>query len=99
MPKAKRVGKVFIDWSQNTDYKTTIGVYSLRAKQQRPYVSMPVTWAELSDALKRKKINHLYFDPNASLARVQKMGDLFADVLTLKQTIPAELPDAVSGAK
>ena len=47
MPKEKRVGKVFIDWSQNADHKTTVGVYSLRAKQQRPFVSMPVTWDEL----------------------------------------------------
>ena len=37
MPKQKRVGKVFIDWSQNADHKTTVGVYSLRAKQQRPF--------------------------------------------------------------
>jgi bifunctional non-homologous end joining protein LigD len=95
MPKAERVGKVFIDWSQNADYKTTVGVYSLRAKQWRPFVSMPVTWDELSSALKRKKIDELYFDPKAALARLEKHGDLFADVLKLKQTVPKDLIEAI----
>jgi bifunctional non-homologous end joining protein LigD len=63
MPKEKRVGKVFIDWSQNADYKTIVGVYLLRAKQQHPFVSMPVKWDKLSDVLKRKKIDHPYFEP------------------------------------
>ena len=85
MPKEKRVGKVFTDWSENADYKKTVGVYSLRAKQQRPFVSMPVTWDELSDALKRKKVDHLYFEPKAALARLEHLGDLFADVLKLAQ--------------
>ncbi|HEX4170612.1 MAG TPA: hypothetical protein VHZ55_34555 [Bryobacteraceae bacterium] len=49
MPKGKRIGKVFIDWSQNTDHKTTVGVYSLRAKKQQPLVSMPVTWDGLEN--------------------------------------------------
>jgi bifunctional non-homologous end joining protein LigD len=44
MAKAVRAGKVFMDWSQNSDYKTTVGVYSLRAKRQHPFVAMPVTW-------------------------------------------------------
>src|SRR5215208_2324024 len=42
MPKRLRTKKVFIDWSQNTEYKTTVSVYSLRAKSYRPYVSLPV---------------------------------------------------------
>jgi bifunctional non-homologous end joining protein LigD len=95
MPKAKRVGKVFIDWSQNADYKTTVSVYSLRAKQQGPYVSIPVSWDELGEAFKRKKTDHLYFAPNSALARLEEMGDLFAEVLTLKQTIPADLSDVI----
>jgi bifunctional non-homologous end joining protein LigD len=70
MPKEKRVGKVFIEWSQNADYKTTVGVYSLRAKQQRPSVSIPVTWEELGHALKRRKTDQLYFEPKAALARL-----------------------------
>src|SRR6266480_6001574 len=44
MAKNLRAGKVFIDWNQNADHKTTVGVYSLRAKRARPYVSMPVKW-------------------------------------------------------
>jgi bifunctional non-homologous end joining protein LigD len=95
MPKQKRVGKVFIDWSQNADHKTTVGVYSLRAKQPRPFVSMPVVWDELREALKRKKVDQLYFDPKAAVARLEETGDLFADVLTLKQSIPPNLVDAI----
>jgi bifunctional non-homologous end joining protein LigD len=55
MAKNLRVGKVFIDWSQNADHKTTVGVYSLRAKRARPYVSMPVRWDELTTALRKKR--------------------------------------------
>ena len=65
MAKAQRVGKVFIDWSQNADHKTTVGVYSLRAKTQRPFASMPVTWDELAEARKRKDVKSLYFDAHA----------------------------------
>ena len=49
MAKAVRKGKVFIDWSQNSDFKTTVGAYSLRAKGDEPYVSAPVTWEELEE--------------------------------------------------
>ena len=44
MAKARRRGKVFIDWSQNSDFKTTVCVYSIRAKHDEPLISMPVTW-------------------------------------------------------
>jgi bifunctional non-homologous end joining protein LigD len=43
MAKEKRTRKVSIDWSQNADYKTTIGRYSLRAKRSSPFIPMPVT--------------------------------------------------------
>src|SRR5438309_5199478 len=95
MPKARRVGKVFIDWSQNADYKTTVGVYSLRAKQQRPFVSMPVEWSELEHALKRDSIDELYFEPKAALARIEKVGDLFAPVLTVRQSLPADVASVI----
>ncbi|HEX8076548.1 MAG TPA: non-homologous end-joining DNA ligase, partial [Chthoniobacterales bacterium] len=86
MSKHLRHNKVFIDWSQNADHKTTVGVYSLRAKRDRPFVSMPVTWAEL----KRGKTDALYFEPGAALTRLKKLGDLFAPVLKLKQKLPAQ---------
>jgi bifunctional non-homologous end joining protein LigD len=95
MPKAQRVGKVFIDWSQNAEHKTTVGVYSLRAKQQRPFVSLPVTWDELRRAQKRQSVEHLYFDNKTALARLEKTGDLFAPVLTLKQILPENLVEAI----
>jgi bifunctional non-homologous end joining protein LigD len=96
MPRQKRIGKVFIDWSQNSDHKTTVGVYSLRAKQLRPWVSMPVTWDELQHARKRDKTDDLYFDPRAALARLEKLGDLFSAVNDLKQSLPADLVRAIA---
>jgi bifunctional non-homologous end joining protein LigD len=87
MRKSLRKGKVLIDWSQNDDHKTTVCVYSLRAKE-RPTVSTPVTWQELQKALKTKKPETLTFEADHVLRRVQKMGDLFASVLTLKQKMP-----------
>jgi len=87
MKKSLRKGKVLIDWSQNDDHKTTVCVYSLRAKEQ-PTVSTPVTWPELQKALKTNKPEMLTFQADHVLRRVQKMGDLFASVLTLKQKLP-----------
>ena len=90
MPKNLRIGKVFIDWSQNADHKTTIGVYSLRAKRARPYVSMPVRWEELTKAVKQSRPDLLEFEPEEALMRVKRVGDLFASVLKLKQKLPKE---------
>jgi bifunctional non-homologous end joining protein LigD len=87
MQRALRKGKVFVDWSQNDDKKTTVCVYSLRAKE-RPAVSAPVTWEEVEDTVKKKKAGHLTFETEDVLARVEKHGDLFAPVLTLKQKLP-----------
>jgi bifunctional non-homologous end joining protein LigD len=87
MKKILRTGKVFVDWSQNDDYKTTVCVYSLRAKE-RPTVSTPVAWDEVSKCLKKKEPQLLAFDSEAALKRVEKHGDLFEPVLTLKQKLP-----------
>jgi bifunctional non-homologous end joining protein LigD len=95
MPKEKRVGKVFIDWSQNADFKTTVGVYSLRAKQKQPFVSMPVTWAELRTARRKKDAAKLYFAPKQALARLDKLGDLFAPALSLEQQLPADVVEQI----
>jgi bifunctional non-homologous end joining protein LigD len=84
MTKSDRTRKVFIDWSQNSDFKTTVGVYSLRAKRDSPFVSMPVAWEEL----RAKKPESLFFSPEAALKRLEKSGDLFAPVLTKKQKLP-----------
>ena len=76
-----------MDWSQNDDHKTTVTVYSLRAKE-RPTVSTPVTWNEIESALKKKNAQHLVFETEGVLERVARHGDLFAPVLTLKQKLP-----------
>ena len=87
MKKQLRVGKVFVDWSQNDEHKTTISVYSLRARE-RPTVSTPVTWEEVTRAVNKKDANLLVFEANQVLDRVQKMGDLFEPVHSLKQKLP-----------
>jgi bifunctional non-homologous end joining protein LigD len=87
MAKALRKGKVFVDWSQNDDHKTTVNAYSLRAKEQ-PFVSTPVTWQEVESSLAKKDKKRLEFETEAVLQRVRKMGDLFAPVLSLKQKLP-----------
>jgi bifunctional non-homologous end joining protein LigD len=89
MAKAKRINKVFIDWSQNSDFKTTIAVYSLRAGQEEPHVSMPVTWDELERAIARRNSASLYWAPDAAFKRLQKVGDLFQPVVTKYQKLPA----------
>ncbi len=87
MARALREGKVFVDWSQNDEHKTTVNVYSLRAKEQ-PTVSTPVTWEEVANCLKKKNAKLLVFPSDKVLRRVEKMGDLFERVETLKQKLP-----------
>jgi bifunctional non-homologous end joining protein LigD len=87
MSKSLRAGKIFLDWSQNDITKTTVSVYSLRAREQ-PRVSTPVTWDEVEAVASSGDASPLYFTPEQALARVEKHGDLFAGVLTLKQTLP-----------
>ncbi len=87
MKKALRSNKVFIDWSQNDSYKTTINVYSLRAKDQ-PTVSTPVSWKEVEQCLKRADPELLVFTADQTLKRMEKLGDLFEPVLNLKQKLP-----------
>jgi bifunctional non-homologous end joining protein LigD len=86
--KELRVGKVLVDWSQNVDSKTTVCVYSLRARA-RPTVSMPLTWDEIADCAKTGDTEAVTFDAPAALTRVDEVGDLFAPVLTTKQKLPA----------
>jgi bifunctional non-homologous end joining protein LigD len=87
MKKSLRVGKVLVDWSQNDDHKTTIAVYSLRAREY-PTVSTPVTWEEVERAFKKKDPKMLVFEARQVIERVEKLGDLFEPVLTLKQKLP-----------
>ncbi|MBZ5597315.1 MAG: non-homologous end-joining DNA ligase [Acidobacteriia bacterium] len=87
MKKALRVGRVLVDWSQNDEHKTTIGVYSLRARE-RPTVSTPVKWEEVERCLKKKDASLLVFETGDVLKRVEKMGELFEPVLNLKQRLP-----------
>jgi bifunctional non-homologous end joining protein LigD len=88
MTKARRTGKVLIDWSQNDIAKTTVGVYSLRASA-RPTVSTPLEWHEVQDALERHDPGSLSFEAARVLARISASGDLFAPVLSRVQQLPS----------
>ncbi len=90
MSKAVRKGKVFVDWSQNDEHKTTICVYSLRAREE-PTVSTPVTWDEVANCLKKKKADLLKFRSDQVLTRVEKTRDLFEPLEKLKQKLPKKL--------
>src|ERR1700686_2222690 len=87
MKKAIRTNKVFVDWSQNDQHKTTISVYALRAREH-PTVSTPVSWEEVEQALKKKDAGRLVFEAKDVLARVEKMGDLFEPGEKLQQKTP-----------
>ena len=87
MKKEEREGKVFVDWSQNHRRKTTIAVYSLRARE-RPTVSTPVAWEEVEGALERDDAGSLVFEAGDVLNRLDEHGDLFAPVLELRQELP-----------
>jgi bifunctional non-homologous end joining protein LigD len=87
MTKTLRPGKVLIDWSQNDQHKTTVSVYSLRARE-RPTVSTPLEWDEVRAALAAGDAQALSFEADAVLERVRERGDLFAPVLSLVQVLP-----------
>ena len=87
MAKELRPGKVFIDWSQNDSVKTTVSVYSLRARE-RPTVSTPVTWEEVADCADSGDPERLRFETHQVLERVEELGDLFAPVLSVTQVLP-----------
>ncbi len=87
MRKDLRPGKVLIDWSQNDEHKTTVCVYSLRAKQ-RPTVSTPVTWDEVAAAADSADPDLLAFEAQAVVDRARRLGDLFAPLNELEQTLP-----------
>lgn len=87
MTKSLRTGKIFVDWSQNDDIKTTVNVYSLRAKD-RPTVSTPVTWDEVRACHESQDPEDLVFTADQVIERVRRDGDLFAPVLSLRQQLP-----------
>lgn len=87
MKKSLRTGKVFIDWSQNDEHKTTVAVYSLRARE-KPSVSSPVTWQEIDNVIRLSDPAVVDFDSAAILSRVDQYGDLFEPVLTKIQHLP-----------
>ncbi len=89
MDKARRRGKVLIDWSQNHVSKTTVSAYSLRARA-RPTVSTPVSWDEVEQALAVEQPELLVFEAPQVLDRVGQLGDLFEPVIHQEQHLPTD---------
>ena len=87
MKRSLRPGKIFIDWSQNVEHKTTVCVYSMRAKDV-PSVSTPVEWDEVEEAVDSGDAELLAFGPEEVLERIETKGDLFRAVLELEQELP-----------
>ncbi|MEA2301448.1 MAG: bifunctional non-ous end joining protein LigD [Solirubrobacteraceae bacterium] len=87
MSRQLRPGRVFIDWSQNDEHKTTVSVYSLRARP-RPTVSAPLAWAEVERAHRRGDPAGLSFEAGEMEARIARHGDLFAPLLDMRQELP-----------
>ncbi len=90
MRKSLRAGKVFIDWGQNEDFKTTICAYSLRAVDP-PRISMPLTWDEVSAIAAGEPAEAAIFSPAQAVERVSTLGDIFAPVQSLRQSLPDPL--------
>jgi bifunctional non-homologous end joining protein LigD len=88
MTKRLRPDKVLVDWSQNDAHKTTVTVYSVRARE-RPTVSTPVSWDEVARARGDDNELLLTFTTDEVLTRAAEHGDLFAPVLSLGQELPA----------
>jgi bifunctional non-homologous end joining protein LigD len=88
MTKRLRPGRVLVDWSQNDAHKTTVTVYSVRAREC-PTVSTPLRWEEVEACLSERDESQLQFDTDDVLARVERMGDLFAPVVSLRQSLPS----------
>lgn len=82
--KASRRKKVLIDWAQNAPSRTTVAVYSVRARDL-PTVSTPVTWEEVETAESK---DELMFDTDGALQRLDALGDLMAPVLSIQQDLP-----------
>src|SRR3954454_7674807 len=86
MARSLRTGKVLVDWSQNTEHKSMVCAYSVRAKE-RPTVSTPLRWDEVEAAVDRDDAGALVFEMGAVLERVAEHGDLFAPVRTQRQPL------------
>lgn len=86
MSKARRPGKILVDWSQNHRFKSTVAAYSLRATRL-PGVSTPVAWDEVEESARQKDTRALQFSPQQVLQRVERLGDLFSVVNRTRQQL------------
>ncbi len=87
MSKQERIGKVFINWSQNDASKTMICVYSLRAGE-KPFVSFPFEWKELENLYDQHELQKLQVVHSEAVSKVARSGDLFEEMLVKEQKLP-----------
>jgi len=81
--KTHDTNKVVIDYRQNTITRNTASVYSVRAKPGAT-VSAPLSWQEVINA----KVKPDDFTLKTMPERLKTTGDIFKNVLELKQLIP-----------
>jgi bifunctional non-homologous end joining protein LigD len=86
MGRHLRAGRVLVDWGQNTEHKSMVCAYSVRARE-RPTVSTPVTWEEVEAAGAAGEPAALVIEVDDVVRRLDRHGDLFADVLRLEQRL------------
>ena len=81
--KAKRHGRIFIDYLRNSREATAVAPYSTRARDGAP-VSVPIDWSELGSL----KGANVYTVKNLGqrLSRLRK--DPWADIAKVKQALP-----------
>lgn len=89
MTKSLRSGKVLVDWGQNDAGKSTAVVYSLRGVPV-PQASVPLTWDEIETAVRHEETTMLRFTVRTVLQRIEQLGDIFAPVLEMRQTLPSK---------
>jgi bifunctional non-homologous end joining protein LigD len=77
-----RTGKVYLDYLQNGRGKTMAFQYGLRPLPGAP-VSTPLEWGEVG----KGRIRPADFNIESIFHRLKEKGDLYADVLTLRQSL------------
>ncbi|HEX6133027.1 MAG TPA: DNA ligase D [Longimicrobiales bacterium] len=86
MSKAKRTGRVLLDYMRNTRGATAIEAYSTRARHGAP-VAAPITWEELADGVRSDSFN--VGNMPERMKRLKR--DPWKDIGAVKQSLTAPM--------
>jgi bifunctional non-homologous end joining protein LigD len=87
--RARREGRVLVDWLQNDRSRSLVAPYSLRATPW-PTVSTPIGWEEIESVLAARDLGSLIYLPADVLDRLDRLDDPFRPVLEVEQALPTE---------